>query len=155
MSEPHYSLSAPKNPPSIEDMTQTIRSKTEEIIQFCIEGSETDFYRAEQSLRSQVYQLACLLLELYLLCCQKRFDYAGWLKTGLYYQGEEISRTIKTIFGPIRYWRHYFIIKSGGGFYPLDAHVGLTADGFSPFVISLATKLATRMSFSASVLVFR
>ena len=47
------------------------------------------------------------------------------------------------------------MIKSGGGFYPLDAQVGLTKDGFSPLVISLATKLATRMSFSASVLVFR
>lgn len=155
MSEPNSSLSTPENPPSIEDMTNTIRSKSEEIIQFCIAGTETNFYRAEQSLRSQVYQLACLLLELYLLCYQKRFDYAGWLKTGLYYRGDEIARTIKTIFGPVRYWRHYFMRKSGGGFYPLDAHVGLTADGLSPFVISLATKLATRMSFSASVLVFR
>ena len=140
MSEPNYSLSTPKNPPSIEDMTNAIRSKTEEIIQCCLAGAETNFYRAEQSLRSQVYQVACLLLELYLLCCHERFDYPGWLKTGLYYQGKEISRTIKTIFGPVRYWRHYFIIKSGGGFYPLDAHVGLTVDGFSPFVISLATK---------------
>ncbi len=140
MSESNYRLSTPKNPPSIEDMTNTIRVKTEEIIQFCTEGTETNFYRVEQSLRSQVYQLACLLLELYLLCGQKRFDYAGWLKTGLYSKGDEISRTIKTIFGPVRYWRHYFMIKSGGGLYPLDAHVGLPQDGLSPLVISLATK---------------
>ena len=83
MSEPNYSLSTPENPPSIEDTTNTIRLKTEEIIQCCMAGAETNFYRAEQSLRSQVYQLACLFLELYLLCYHERFDYAGWLTTRL------------------------------------------------------------------------
>ncbi len=155
MSEKEYNRSEPENPPSIAAMTNHIRSKSEDIIHFCLQGVETDFYRAEQSLRVQVSQLACLYLELYLLSFQERFDYAAWLKTGLYYQGQCISRTIKTIFGPVRYWRHYFMRKSGGGFYPLDAHIGLTGDGFSPLVISLATKLATRMSFAASVLVFR
>lgn len=43
----------------------------------------------------------------------------------------------------------------GGGFYPVDARIGLTGDGFSPLVMSLVTRLATRVSFSASVLLFR
>ena len=70
---------------------------------------------------------------------------------GKYYKGQLISRTLKTIYGAVRYWRHYWVGKSAGGFYPLDACIGLTGDGFSPLGMSLATRLATRMSFSASV----
>ena len=155
MSEKEDKRSKNENPPSREEMVSRIHSKSEAIILFCIQGVEPNFYQAEQSLQPQLYQLACLYLELYLRSLQERFDYPSWLKTGLYYQGQLIPRTVKTVFGEVRYWRHYFLIKKGGGFYPLDAQVGLTGDGFSPSVISLATKLATRMSFAASVLVFR
>ena len=86
---------------------------------------------------------------------QEQFDYSSWLEEGKYYQGNLVSRTIKTIYGDVRYWRHDLVRKGGGGFYPLDAGIGLTGDGFSPLVMSLATRLATRMSFSASVLLFR
>jgi len=77
------------------------------------------------------------------------------LETGTYYKGEPVSRIIKTLYGEVRYWRTYLIRKNGGGFYPLDASLGLTGDGFSPLVMSGATRLATRVSFSASVLLFR
>jgi hypothetical protein len=84
-----------------------------------------------------------------------QFDYASWLEKGTYYKGEPVSRIIKTLYGEVRYWRTYLIRKNGGGFYPLDASLGLTGDGFSPWVMSVATRLATRVSFSASVLLFR
>ena len=45
-----------------------------------------------------------------------------------------------------RAWRRIF---------PLDIALGLTRDGFSPLVIKLVTKLATRMSFASSVLLFK
>ncbi len=84
-----------------------------------------------------------------------QFDYSSWLEKGTYYKGDLVSRTIKTLYGEVRYWRTYLIRKDGGGFYPLDAGIGLTGDGFSPLVMSLVTRLATRVSFSASVLLFR
>ena len=61
------------------------------------------------------------------------------------------------MYGTVRYWRTYLIRKEKGerGFFPLDTEIGLTADGFSPIVMSLVTKLATRVSFSVSVLLFR
>ena len=86
---------------------------------------------------------------------QERFDYPIWLKEGNYYKGCLVSRTIKTLYGEVRSWRHYLARKGGGGFYPVDAHIGLTGDGCSPFVLSVVTRLATRVSFSASVLLFR
>jgi hypothetical protein len=94
-------------------------------------------------------------MPLFLISYQTHFEYSSWLEKGLYNRGELIGRTIKTRFGKVRYWRTYLINKKGGGFYPLDSLIGLTSDGFSPLVISLATKLSTRMSFSASVLIFK
>ncbi|MBC8423212.1 hypothetical protein H8E07_03735 [bacterium] len=38
----------------------------------------------------------------------------------------------------------------GGGYYPLDTALGLTADGFSAGVLGRAVLLATKMSFAAA-----
>lgn len=81
MSEQEDKRSKTENPPSREEIVSRIRSKSEAIIQFCIQGVETNFYKAEQSLRIQIYQLACLYLELYLWSFQEQFDYPCWLKT--------------------------------------------------------------------------
>ncbi len=45
---------------------------------------------------------------------------------------------MKTMYGTVRYWRTYLIRKGKrqGGVYPLDTEMGLTADGFSPLVMS-------------------
>jgi len=82
MNEQEDKRSKTENPPSRKEIVSRIRSKSEAIIQFCIQGVETNFYKAEQSLRTQIYQLACLYLELYLWSLQERFDYPCWLKTG-------------------------------------------------------------------------
>jgi hypothetical protein len=86
---------------------------------------------------------------------QEQFDYSIWLEEGNYYKGCLVSRIIKTIYGEVRYWRHYLARKGGGGFYPVDARIGLTGDGFSPLVMRFVTRLATRVSFAASVRLFR
>ena len=88
---------------------------------------------------------------------QEKFDYSTILNSGLYYLGDTVPRTIKTIYGEVRYWRNYVTTKDkkDSGFYPLDRAIGLTEDGFSPFVMNLAVKLATRVSFSVSVLLFK
>lgn len=67
---------------------------------------------------------------------QEQFDYAIWLDKGNYYKGGLVARTIKTIYGEVRYWRHSLVRKDGGGFYPVDARIGLTGDGLSPLVLS-------------------
>lgn len=144
-----------QSPPSIPYIQEQIRSTCEDIIHFCSQKTEATFYQIEQSLQDKISTLACLFLQLFLMTFQEQFDYAIWLEKGKYYKGQLISRTLKTIYGEVRYWRYYLVRKSGGGFYPLDAWIGLTGDGFSPLVMSLVTRLATRMSFAASVLLFR
>ena len=103
-----------QNPPSIPHIQDQIRSTCEDIIHFCLAGTEATFYKAEQKLQVKISSLACLFLQLFLMSFQEQFDYLPWLEEGKYYQGNLVSRTIKTIYGDVRYWRHDLIRKSGG-----------------------------------------
>ena len=155
-----------KNIASPEALEKNLREWVESIIVFCkqdhchcagrrADGQET-FCSLEKELFAQIYHLGCLCLQLLMACAHAGFDYTPWLQDGRYrLRKEPVVRTIKSLFGEVRYWRCYLVRKNGrGGFYPLDAVLGLTTDGFSPWVVSLCTKLATRMSFSAAKLVF-
>ena len=82
-----------------------------------------------------VVGLACLFFQLFLMSFHDRFDYSAWLEKGEDYKGPLTSRTLTTIYGEVRYWRTYLIRKEGGGFYPVDAGIGLTGDGLSPLVM--------------------
>src|SRR6266704_5059685 len=144
-----------QNPPTIQQVQDQIRSACDDIIHFCTQQTGITFYHAEHALRLHISSLACLFFQLFLMSFHDRFEYSAWLEKGEYYKGPLTSRTLTTIYGEVRYWRTYLICKDGGGFYPVDAGIGLTGDGFSPLVMSLVTRLATRVSFSASVLLFR
>lgn len=84
-------------------------------------------------------------------------DYSKWIDTDQYYKRKNpVLRKIKTVFGLVTYWRTYLVEKDNNkdGFHPLDAVLGLTRDGFTPFVISLVTRLATRVSFGTCSILF-
>ena len=60
-------------------------------------------------------------------------------------------RSLCTGFGLVRYERSYMRAVGGGaGFYPLDVELGLLSDRFSPSVLAVAARLATRMSYAAA-----
>ena len=147
-----------KSMKSVEKIESEIHEKCDEIIVFCKEKKEdVNFYSFEKALKNKMCKLGCLFIQLFLMSIQNRLTYCGWLATGKFYEKKVLlSRTINTIYGKVRYWRKYLYGKEKGeGLFPLDIEVGLTKDGFSPLVISLVTKLATRVSFETSVLLFR
>src|SRR2546422_7352594 len=121
-----------QSPPSIQHMQDQIRSTCEDIIHFCSQETEATFYQAEQSLQVKIASLACLFLQLFLMAFQERFDYSLWLEEDKYYKGCLISRTIKTIYGEVRYWRHYLVGKGEEAFTLSIAVTGLQGVGFSP-----------------------
>jgi len=106
-----------QRPPSIQHMQDQIRSTCEDIIHFCFARNRDDLLSGRAISTSKNLSLACLLLQLFLMSFQEHFDYAIWLEEDKYYKGCLISRTIKTIYGDVRYWRHYLVRKGGGGFY--------------------------------------
>ena len=142
-----------------EEVKNKIRLQCEKIIKFCTgENEGVTFFQIEKNLRLLVTEMGCLFLQLFLIFHHEKLCYSKWTDTNLYYARKKpISRTIKTIFGEVKYWRTYLVKKEsiGCGFHPLDSVLGLTRDGFSPFIISLATRLATRVSFGTTVIIFR
>lgn len=157
MNNNNHEKSAQELPPSVEEIKTTILKTVECIIVFCCESNceKKNFFNLEKELSKRISALACLFFQLFLTSFHEQFDYSKWIEDGLCYKGKILPRTIKTVYGKVRYWRRYMIYKKGGGFYPFDVEIGLFRDGFTPWVMSLATKLATRISFSASVQLFK
>jgi hypothetical protein len=129
------------------------RRAFDEVVRFC-STSDSPFRGFEQSLLTRLFALGCLLARLFLACCHQR------LKTtpppGFRLGNPKDQRTLKTLFGKVTFSRTQMIrLVAGTGFYPLDAALGLTRDGFSPWVIQFVTRLATRMSFASSRLLCR
>ncbi len=151
-------ISDAKDQLSAETIKEQIRYECERIIEFCTQEQKgITFHKFEQELWPLISTMACLYIQLFLMSCHERLDYSKWIETGLYYVRRiPIARKIKTVFGEVKYWRTYLVRKdnSNGGFHPLDTILGLTRDGFSPSIISLSTRLATRVSFMTTVKLF-
>jgi hypothetical protein len=109
------------------------------------------FATVEKSLLTQLFALGCLLLKLFLCVRHERLVACPPTAAG-YRRGDPAApRTLKTVFGPVRYVRVQMLSNAGGNSYhPLDTQLGLTRDGFSPWVIGFVARLATWMSYSVS-----
>lgn len=122
-----------------------------ELIAWCrtYEGSFAGF---EKSLFRFIAVLGPLLVRLFLATRHERLSLEPYLQDGVYRVGNrEAKRSLKTAYGKASYQRTQLIKRRGGaGFYPLDAELGLTRDGLTPWVMQLVARLATRMSFQAS-----
>lgn len=123
----------------------------------CCNNSNDNFVKFETALLPMMAKLGQLFLLLFLTNRHIGLHLDEWLLIGQYrIHAIFTTRTIKTIYGPVTYGRTYLLkIAGGGGFFPLDAVLGLTSDGFSPLVMSLSSRLATRLSFGATAMVFK
>ena len=67
------------------------------------------------------------------------------------------GRLLGTCFGKLKYWRTYFApseetsdTKQRRGIYPVDEQLGISGDGFTMSLVSLATRMSTKMAFDAA-----
>ncbi|MDM8544820.1 hypothetical protein QUF90_27450 [Desulfococcaceae bacterium HSG9] len=143
----------------VEKIKDKIGSECEKTIGFCTENNEKmTFSEFEKALWKLLSCIGILYIQLFLTSRHNKSDCSEWLNTGLYYiRRIPIAGKIKTVFGEVTYFRTYQVRKNkkAGGFYPSDMALGLTRDGFSPSVISQATRLAARVSFITSVKLFK
>lgn len=142
--------------PAPDDVAQQVRQECEAIINWCRSCADP-FSDFEDGLWVRVMRLACLLVRLFLMARRERSDLKPHLADDLYRLGDpEAQRQLQTRFGEVTYARPYLICRAGGsGYHPLDAELGLTRDGFSPWVIQFVCRLTTRLSFAASRTVCR
>lgn len=145
-------------PGSSEEIEQRIHEAVQAIIRF-VQGDCDGLCLSafENSLWPKVALLYRLLLGLFLAVRHERLDVKPHLTDGQYRVKDHFAvRTLKTFCGAVAYGRAYLLDKkNGGGWFPLDAALGITADGFSLRVSGLVTRLATRVSYAAARAIFK
>jgi hypothetical protein len=132
------------------------RQAFESLLRFCTQD-DGPFRPFETNLLARLFALGCLLVRLFLTIRHERLVWQDQTPPRGYRRGDpQAERTLKTLFGRVTYQRTQLLRKQGGsGYHPLDVALGLTRDGFSPWVIQFVTRLATRLSFAASRLLCR
>jgi hypothetical protein len=131
-----------------------VRAQFENVLERC-QQSDGSFWEFEKCLRDWLAALACTLVRVFLAARHQRLDLQPYLQAGTHRLGDGYAqRQLKTAHGPLTYGRAYLIpVQGGRGFHPLDAGLGLTRDHFSPWLMQLVARLATRLSYSATRLV--
>ncbi len=138
-------------PEGLDEIECQIQRTVDDLIRFVKQDTLTlkliDF---EQALWPRITLLFRLGVALFLSVRHRRLDLTDDEGNGWRVKQKFAQRTIKTLCGPVRYGRAYLTRRNGGGWFPLDAALGITTDGFSLRVIDLAIRLATRLSDSAT-----
>lgn len=149
MNEP--TLSQTHCPHSPADLRQQLHEEADRIADYC-ETCDLRFLAFENQLKPLLWALARLACALFLVMRQQRLQASPQQHPGFRFS-QCLPRTLRTMFGEVRYWRDYWVRKKGkGGFHPLDAVLGLTSDGFSPLVMSMACRLTTYLSYAKTTL---
>ncbi len=139
-------------PVSTATLRQQLHEQVDRIADFC-ESFDGRFFWFEKELKDRLWSLARLLVALFLLARHGRLQSQERNYPGYRLLAECLPRTLRTMFGAVRYQRAYWVRQGGGrGFHPLDAELGLTRDGFSPWVMSLACRLASYLSYAKTTL---
>src|SRR5271156_6430615 len=141
-------------PVTVDTVRTEARQQFEELLD-CCQQSACSFWEFEKHLRDLLAALACVLVRLFLTAWHRRLELQPYLQTGTHRLGDSYAeRRLKTAYGTVTYGRAHLIHRHGGhGFHPLDAVLGLTRDHFSPGLMQLVARLATRLSYPATRLV--
>src|SRR5438132_1634230 len=130
--------------PDLPDLMAQARQRFDAILGRCGQADHRTFAAFEGWLWLDLCALACCLTRVFLVAAHRRLDLGPYLAAGTHRLSDPYARRrLRTRFGEVGYGRHY-LAGPGGGFHPLDVELGLTRDGFSPGVISLVCRLATR-----------
>lgn len=136
-----------------------VLSEAEALIEYALEqgSTETTFTEFERGLVDRVAALGRAVVTLFLVASEERIVATltdRVVRAGrVFRRAPAQERNLMTWFGLVRYRRTYLreVVPSGKparGYHPLDATLGLLSDRVSPTVLSLAVRLATRVSFS-------
>lgn len=145
--------------PNSEALRSRVLREVDQLLAWVDRASgSTEYEPFEADLLIRVFRLGRLLIALFLCLWEERTPVAPTVVRGKEEYGRQPSksRLLGTYFGKVRYWRTYLYQRNGergGGYYPVDLALGLTADGFSMGILSRAVRLATKMSYAASAAV--
>lgn len=134
-----------------EELKVHIQQEVEKLVEWVLSCRTLTLYTFETQLIPRVLALGCLFVQLFLCMREEHFQATRAQPQPAYKRIGPVARQVGTFFGKVRYVRTYFYRKEGG-YYPLDVELGLTADGFSMRLRSLAVRVATKVSYAQAVL---
>ena len=137
---------------TVEEVKTQIAQEVGELIAWVLGCQTLTFFAFEVELIPKVLALGRLFVQLFLCMREAQFQ-AGHPQPEPGYQRQgPNARWLGTFFGKVRYWRTYYY-RASGGYYPLDIELGLTGDGFSLWLQSCVTRIATKVSYAQTVLI--
>jgi hypothetical protein len=143
-------------PPKASELEQHAREVFGKLLAFTSQelAPKQTFLDFERALVLLAFELGRALIALFLCRRHEAMEVptSEVVEGKVFARSQAQDREITTYFGPVRYWRTYMRGK-GGGFYPLDRLLRLPADGFSVLLVSLFTRLATKVSYAQTRLV--
>ncbi len=137
-------------PPTSAEIKAKTHQKVDEIFATLEAGAKPVLFDAvEKTVRLLVFSLGRFFLAYFLAWRHEhsRPEVEDAKKAGDFRERNPQPRLLGTCFGKVRYWRTYLRGPGGSGFYPLDAVLGLAADGFSLFVMNMAAKISTKLPY--------
>jgi len=147
----HVNVEVQAGPEGIGQLEDQLRDQVEAIIAFAKDDSHARLLTFERALWPLVGVVFRLAVALFLAAKNQRLDVSGWLD---HWKIERnfATRKIETLCGRVAFGRVYLRPRrgTGNGWFPLDAALGVTADGFSWRVIEIATRLSTRVSYAVA-----
>ena len=147
----HVNVEVQAGPEGIGQLEDELRDQVEAIIAFAKDDSHARLLAFERALWPLVRVVFRLAVALFLATKNQRLDVSGWLDQWKI-ERNFATRKIETLCGMVKFGRVYLLPRRGigNGWFPLDAALGITADGFSWRVIEIATRLSTRVSYAVA-----
>jgi hypothetical protein len=143
---------SPATAPSSQEIETAILEQLEQVVDIAKTSDTATLMAFEKTLIEKMQILGRLLILLFLSIREQREREKTPERVvtngETFRRGLAQPRNLNTFFGVVRYFRTYLRGPAGRGYYPLDIALGLTADRMSMMVLSLASRLATMMSFA-------
>jgi hypothetical protein len=138
-------------PDQLDVLEAQLRGTLDDIIRWLRnETGRLSLWQLEKALWLWIALVYRLCVAMFLAARHRQLDLSEYVAQGWRIKKGFAERNLKTMAGPVRYGRAYLTRRSGSGWFPLDAKLGITQDGFSWRVIDLVTRLATRVSYQAT-----
>lgn len=138
-----------------ERMRAQVTAVAEMVDDWATRDAPVSFKDFEKALREVVFAFARIAIMLFLASREEQVmrSYPDKVERDdrRFRRAPAIARSLATLFGVVRYARTYMRqigCNARHGFHPLDVSLGLVGDRFSWNVLTLATRLATKLSFA-------
>jgi hypothetical protein len=124
---------------AIQDLTGWVRGQSD----------GTSLFAFEKALWPRLMLVYQLTVALFIAVRREQINLNDWQAQGWRIKRLFSRRRVSTLGGAVAFGRAYLTRRGSGGWFPLDAALGMTRDGFSWRVIDVVTRLATRLSYAS------